>query len=123
VWGGRPRPPNREEKNAWRSTGRPGIPSPAEAEFAALDVAKNIEDTGARLRTLLGFEGNPAKGDKAGAFLWSALSDLWTYSANRVPEISNSIVEIDRAMRLGFNGNSALSNSGMPLASRPQSLA
>ena len=36
-------------------------------------------------------------------FLWSALSDLWTYSANRVPEISDSIVEIDRAMRLGFN--------------------
>ena len=72
-------------------------------KFAALDVAKNIEDTGARLRTLLGFEGAPQKNDKAGAFLWAALSDLWTYSANRVPEISNSIVEIDRAMRLGFN--------------------
>ncbi len=73
-------------------------------KFAALDMAKNIEDTGARLRTLLGLEGSgPQKGDKAGQFLWSALSDLWTYSANRVPEISNSIVEIDRAMRLGFN--------------------
>jgi 3-hydroxyacyl-CoA dehydrogenase len=31
------------------------------------------------------------------------LSDLWTYSANRVPEISDSIVEIDQAMRLGFS--------------------
>jgi 3-hydroxyacyl-CoA dehydrogenase len=73
-------------------------------KFAALDMAKNIEDTGARLRTLLGLEGSgPQKGDKAGAFLWSALSDLWTYSANRVPEISDSIVEIDRAMRLGFS--------------------
>jgi len=73
-------------------------------KFAALDMAKTIEDTGARLRTLLGLEGGgPQKGDKAGAFLWSALCDLWTYSANRVPEISNSIVEIDRAMRLGFN--------------------
>ena len=72
-------------------------------KFAALDMAKNIEDTGARLRTLLGLEGSPQKGDKAGAFLWSALTDLWTYAANRVPEISNSIVEIDRAMRLGFN--------------------
>jgi 3-hydroxyacyl-CoA dehydrogenase len=73
-------------------------------KFAALDMAKNIEDTGARLRMLLGLEGaGPQKGDKAGAFLWSALSDLWTYSANRVPEISDSIVEIDRAMRLGFN--------------------
>jgi 3-hydroxyacyl-CoA dehydrogenase len=72
-------------------------------KFAALDMAKNIEDTGARLRTLLGLEGSEPKGDKAGAFLWAALSDLWTYSANRVPEISDSIVEIDRAMRLGFN--------------------
>jgi len=73
-------------------------------KFAALDMAKTIEDTGARLRTLLGFEGGgPQKGDKASQFLWSALSDLWTYSANRVPEISDSIVEIDRAMRLGFN--------------------
>ncbi len=45
----------------------------------------------------------PQKGDKAGAFLWAALSDLWTYAANRVPEISDSIVEIDRAMKLGFN--------------------
>jgi 3-hydroxyacyl-CoA dehydrogenase len=73
-------------------------------KFAALDMAKTIEDTGARLRTLLGLEGGgPQKGDKASQFLWSALSDLWSYSANRVPEISDSIVEIDRAMRLGFN--------------------
>jgi len=73
-------------------------------KFPALDMAKNIEDAGTRLRTLLGMDGaGPQKGDKAGAFLWSALSDLWTYSANRVPEISESIVEIDRAMRMGFN--------------------
>jgi 3-hydroxyacyl-CoA dehydrogenase len=71
--------------------------------FPALDMAKNIEDTGARLRMLLGLEGTAQKADKAGAFLWSALSDLWTNCANRVPEISDSIVEIDRAMRLGFN--------------------
>jgi 3-hydroxyacyl-CoA dehydrogenase len=73
-------------------------------KFPALDMAKNVDDTGARLRMLLGLEGaGPQKGEKAGAFLWAALSDLWTYSGNRVPEISDSIVEIDRAMRLGFN--------------------
>jgi 3-hydroxyacyl-CoA dehydrogenase len=73
-------------------------------KFAALDMAKNVEDTGARLRMLLGLDGaGPQKGDKAGAFLWASLCDLWTYSANRVPEISDSIVEIDRAMGLGFN--------------------
>ena len=72
-------------------------------KFAALDMAKNVEDTGARLRMLIGTDGAPQKGDKAGAFLWASLSDLWTYAANRVPEISDSIVEIDRAMKLGFN--------------------
>ncbi|HEX6804239.1 MAG TPA: 3-hydroxyacyl-CoA dehydrogenase NAD-binding domain-containing protein [Terriglobales bacterium] len=73
-------------------------------KFPALDMAKNLEEIGPRLRMLLGLEGaGPQKGDKAGAFLWSALCDLWNYSANRVPEISDTIVEIDRAMRLGFN--------------------
>ena len=73
-------------------------------KFAALDMAKNIEDTGARIRMLLAMDGSgQQKGDKAAAFLWSALCDLWTYSANRVPEISDSLVEIDRAMKMGFN--------------------
>ncbi len=73
--------------------------------FAALEMAKNVEETGTRIRMLLGMDGGgaPQKADKAGAFLWAALSDLWTYSANRIPEISDSIVEIDRAMHLGFN--------------------
>ena len=35
-------------------------------KFPALDMAKNIEDTGARLRMLLGLEGSPQKGDKGG---------------------------------------------------------
>jgi 3-hydroxyacyl-CoA dehydrogenase len=73
-------------------------------KFPALDMAKNVEQTPARVRILLGLDGgSPQKNDKAGAFLWSTLSDLWTYSANRIPEISDSIVGIDRAMRLGFN--------------------
>jgi len=70
------------------------------AKFAALEMAKNIENTGERLKMLLG--GDPAK-DKATAFYWATLSDLWTYAANRIPEISDNIVEIDRAMQLGFN--------------------
>jgi 3-hydroxyacyl-CoA dehydrogenase len=73
-------------------------------KLPALDMARNVEEIGARIRMLLGFDGAvPARSDKAGSFLWSSLSDLWNYAANRVPEISDSIVEIDRAMRLGFN--------------------
>src|SRR5207249_1278159 len=72
-------------------------------KFAALEMAKNVEDIGTRLRMLLGLDRKTQEDDNAGAFLWSALCDLWNYSANRVPEIADSIVEIDRAMRLGFN--------------------
>src|ERR1700747_3046886 len=55
-------------------------------KFPALDMAKNVEDSGARIRMLLGLDGSgPQKGHKAGAFLWAALSDLWTYSAKRIP--------------------------------------
>jgi 3-hydroxyacyl-CoA dehydrogenase len=73
------------------------------AKFPALDMARQIEDAPQRLRTLLGLSGSSAKLDRAGQFLWLALTDLWNYAANRVGEISDSIVEIDRAMRLGFN--------------------
>lgn len=68
-------------------------------KFAALEMARNLESLPERLRTLL--SGDPR--DKAAQFLWTALAELWTYSANRIGEIADSIVEIDRAMRLGFN--------------------
>src|SRR5690349_10154674 len=70
--------------------------------FGSVDMARNVEEIGARVRMLLGLEGTQ-KPDRAGEFLWAALSDPWTYCANRIPEISDTVVEIDRAMRLGFN--------------------
>ena len=63
-------------------------------------MAKQIESLPERIRTLLG--GNPEK-DKAAAFYWQILPDLWLYAANRIGEISDSIADIDRAMRTGFN--------------------
>ncbi len=73
--------------------------------FAALEMAKNIDSTPERLRNLLALEGGTAAPLKTpeGKFLWAALADLWNYAADRIPEISDTVVEIDRAMRLGFN--------------------
>ena len=71
------------------------------AKFASLEMAKNVESLPERLRMLIGMDGG--KLDKSGQFLWTALSELWTYAANRIPEISDTVVEIDRAMKLGFN--------------------
>lgn len=70
-------------------------------KFPSLEMAKNVESLGERVRMLTGFGGE--KLDKAGQFLWTALSEVFTYSANRIPEISDNVVEIDRAMRMGFN--------------------
>ena len=70
------------------------------AKLPALDLVKNIESLPERIRALLG--GNPDK-DKAAAFYWAILPDLWLYAAHRIGEISWSIADIDRAMRTGFN--------------------
>ena len=69
-------------------------------KIPALDLAKQIESLPERIRTLL--SGNPEK-DKAAAFYWQILPDLWLYAANRIGEISDSVADIDRAMRTGFN--------------------
>ena len=40
--------------------------------------------------------------DRAGKFFWEILSRTLIYSANRIPEISDDIVNIDNAMKWGF---------------------
>ena len=64
--------------------------------FASLDAARNVDDLGHRLRMLVTAQ------DRAGSFLWKLFSDLFLYSASMVPEISDRVVEIDRAMRWGY---------------------
>jgi 3-hydroxyacyl-CoA dehydrogenase len=41
--------------------------------------------------------------DKGAKFAWKAIASNLIYAANRIPEISDTIVEIDNAMRWGFN--------------------
>ena len=69
-------------------------------KFPALDMAKNVESTAARIPQLLHAD---ASKDKAAAFYWPLLTELFTYAANRVPEIADNITEIDTAMKTGFN--------------------
>ena len=66
-------------------------------KLPSLDAAKNIEDTAARIKALVWGK------DRAGAFLWKTTIRTLIYAANRIPEIADTIVEIDRAMRWGFN--------------------
>ena len=65
-------------------------------KFPSAEAARNIEDLGERLRMLV------AGNDRVGTFLWKLYSDLFLYSAERVPEIADEIFQIDRAMRWGY---------------------
>ncbi len=62
----------------------------------SIEAARQIEDLKTRLRTLVNGK------DRAGGFLWKVFSDVFIYSAEMIPEISDRIVEIDRAMRWGY---------------------
>ena len=72
------------------------------ARFASIETGKAIEDTRERLRMLTAPALAGKEGDKAQKFIWGALSGMFLYAARRVPEISDSIVDVDRAMRWGF---------------------
>ena len=72
------------------------------AKFASLEMGKAIDDTRERLRALVAPVLEGQKGDKAQQFLWGALSEMCLYAARRVPEISDNVVDVDRAMRWGF---------------------
>lgn len=65
-------------------------------KFPSLDAAKAIEDKEKRIKALVWGE------DKVGEFLWKTTSRLFRYSANRIPEIADTIVEIDNAIKWGF---------------------
>ncbi len=64
--------------------------------FPWLETVRAIEDPGERLRAAV------AASDRGGKFLWTLLRDVLLYSARRIPEISDDVVNIDRAMRWGF---------------------
>ncbi|HEX3282163.1 MAG TPA: 3-hydroxyacyl-CoA dehydrogenase/enoyl-CoA hydratase family protein [Pyrinomonadaceae bacterium] len=66
-------------------------------KLPALDMAKNIEDLPERIKTLVWSK------DRVGAFLWKTMSRTFRYAANHIPEIADTVVEVDRAMRWGFN--------------------
>jgi 3-hydroxyacyl-CoA dehydrogenase len=72
------------------------------ARFASLEATKGIENLGERLTALIGPVLDGQKGDKAQQFLWGALSETCLYAARRVPEISDNVADVDRAMRWGF---------------------
>lgn len=66
-------------------------------KYESLGVAKGIDDVAERIRTIVKAE------DKAGQFAKRITLATLIYSANRVPEIADDVVNVDNAMKWGFN--------------------
>ena len=66
-------------------------------DLPALKALKKIDDPGKRTAELIKSEG------RAGAFAWHVMSKTLAYAANIAFDIADDVVNIDRAMRWGFN--------------------
>lgn len=64
--------------------------------FASFEMAKPIDDLKKRLKILV------AAQDKSGEFYRAFHYGLFSYVANRIPEISDEVYRIDDAMKAGF---------------------
>ncbi|BCJ86596.1 3-hydroxyacyl-CoA dehydrogenase/enoyl-CoA hydratase family protein [Effusibacillus dendaii] len=65
--------------------------------FASLEAAKAQKGSAAKVKTLVNGE------DKAALFAWGVLKRVLLYTAERVEEIADDIVSVDKAMKWGFN--------------------
>ncbi len=65
-------------------------------KFASIDAGKAIEDIPTRVKQLVWGK------DNVGQFLWKTTARISAYAANRIPEIADTIVEIDNAIKWGF---------------------
>jgi len=63
----------------------------------SLGAVKGIEDAGQRIKTMV------SAGDRYGKLAWEVLARTLIYSANRLGEIADDIVNVDNAMKWGFN--------------------
>ncbi|MEZ4525528.1 MAG: 3-hydroxyacyl-CoA dehydrogenase NAD-binding domain-containing protein [Desulfobacterales bacterium] len=67
------------------------------AEFPCLEAAKKAKTLPEKIKAVVYGD------DKGAKFAWKAMAWALVYAANRVPEISDTIVEIDNAMKWGYN--------------------
>jgi len=69
----------------------------AKVAIESIGEIKDIENVGERIKAFV------AKTDRGGELAWKVTRDTLIYTANRIPEIADDIVNIDNAMKWGFN--------------------
>ncbi|MFT5697979.1 MAG: 3-hydroxyacyl-CoA dehydrogenase [Desulforhopalus sp.] len=69
----------------------------AKPKFASVLSVKQVDDPAQKLKMVV------AGSDKAAEFAWKSIRDTLIYTINRIPEIADDVVNVDNAMRWGFN--------------------
>jgi 3-hydroxyacyl-CoA dehydrogenase len=69
----------------------------AKPKFSSITAVKMVDDPAQKVRMVV--EG----GDKAADYAWKTLRDTLIYTVNRIPEIADDVVNVDNAMKWGFN--------------------
>ncbi|MBE2183238.1 MAG: 3-hydroxyacyl-CoA dehydrogenase/enoyl-CoA hydratase family protein [Anaerolineae bacterium] len=70
---------------------------PVKARFDSVSKHRKVENTGERIKLLLDEE------DRAAKYLWHHHAFYLAYASQRVPEITETIVNIDNAQKWGFS--------------------
>lgn len=65
--------------------------------FPCLDAAKKAKTLPEKMRAVVFGD------DKGARFAWKVTADSLVYAANRIPEISDTVVAIDNSMKWGYN--------------------
>lgn len=69
----------------------------AKVRFDSLGAIKNLQSVEEKIKSLVYAD------DRAGQLAWNVTASICIYSANRLYEIADDIVQIDNAMKWGFN--------------------
>lgn len=69
---------------------------PQKVRFESVGKHRKVKPTGERIRLMINED------DRAGKFLWNIHGFYLAYASHRVPEITDSIVNIDNAQKWGF---------------------
>lgn len=70
---------------------------PTKIRFDSVGKHRKVEDTGTRIKLMM------AEEDRAGKLLWHLHAFYLAYASNRVPEITETIVNVDNAQKWGFS--------------------
>lgn len=69
----------------------------AKPKFPSVQMVKQVDDPGQKIKTVISGK------DRGAEFAWKSIRDTLLYASKRIPEITDDVVNIDNAMRWGFN--------------------